>query len=96
MHEMQERLGPTMQPETLDVLVIGAGISGLSAAWHLYTHCIIRGPRPERQLPRSPVVRRPRPRLAVVPQSSVTQSMATFQDGRMTGVVRPSSAAGKL
>ena len=25
--------------ETLDVLVIGAGISGLSAAWHLQTHC---------------------------------------------------------
>ena len=28
-----------MTPEILDVLVIGAGVSGLSAAWHLQTHC---------------------------------------------------------
>src|SRR5262245_35383555 len=25
--------------EHLDVLVVGAGISGISAAWHLQTHC---------------------------------------------------------
>ena len=28
-----------MPPETLDVLIVGAGLSGISAAWHLQRHC---------------------------------------------------------
>ena len=54
----------SVSPEHLDVVVVGAGISGISTAYHLQTMCpdefaILEGGRPRRHLGPFPLSRCP-------------------------------------